>query len=500
MKQIWIISVCAAAVIQVSGQSIMTTQEYISDYKNIAESEMKRTGVPAAISLAQGIVESNSGNGWLARNSNNHFGIKCKGDWTGPTVAYTDDQKDECFRKYDSPVDSWHDHSDFLRNTPRYSFLFQLQPTNYTDWAYGLKSAGYATNPDYAQKLIQTITDYNLQQYTQEAMGQPKTDTGANDLQFIGDGDQSQTQAQDLSPVRQYPMGIFTVNDKNVVYLSKGAALLPLADQYNIKLRDLVSYNDLPDDQPIAEDMLIFLEKKAQSGAEAFHIVQPGENMHDISQLEGIQLKWLLKRNKMAPGDEPLPDEKLYLIGIAPDPPRLMPPPAQISSGPAAPKPSLGVMVSNLKTEIRTVVNADHSQTPSTPMASEPDTQSPPSASGAGQIQEGPAPAPSRRQWPDTALAETSQTADTGLPSSTHTIKMDNPPQRKWPGTTLSENKKDHNYTRNGWIYHIVQPGETMYKLSKQFGVNVSDLKKWNHLGNNLLRSGQRLIIGKESV
>lgn len=149
---------------------------YISEYKDLAISEMQRTGVPAAITLAQGIHESGAGNSKLASKSNNHFGIKCKSNWTGETVKHDDDAKNECFRKYPSVADSYRDHSDFLKAGSRYAFLFSLDPTNYAEWAEGLRKAGYATNPKYPQVLVKLIEDYGLQDYTLLSLGKKEND------------------------------------------------------------------------------------------------------------------------------------------------------------------------------------------------------------------------------------------------------------------------------------------------------------------------------------
>ena len=150
---------------------------YINTYKELAIEEMKRTGVPASITLAQGIHESGAGNSKLAAASNNHFGIKCKSNWKGETVKHDDDDKNECFRKYPSVIDSYKDHSDFLKNSPRYAFLFAIDPTDYTGWANGLRQAGYATNPKYPQALIKIIEEYNLQEYTTLALTPSNTST-----------------------------------------------------------------------------------------------------------------------------------------------------------------------------------------------------------------------------------------------------------------------------------------------------------------------------------
>src|SRR5215208_705636 len=147
-------------------QSPETIKKYIATYKDIAIEEMQRTGVPASITLAQGIHETGAGTSDLVVRSNNHFGIKCKTEWTGAVVYHDDDARGECFRKYDDPIDSYRDHSDFLKNRPYYTSLFKLDPTDYTAWASGLKKAGYATNPKYEQILIKLIEDYDLQDYT----------------------------------------------------------------------------------------------------------------------------------------------------------------------------------------------------------------------------------------------------------------------------------------------------------------------------------------------
>src|SRR5664280_1470595 len=139
-----------------------SVRDYVNSYKDLAVTEMKRTGIPASITLAQGIIESDCGHSTLSREANNHFGIKCHDNWTGPSVRHDDNKRNECFRKYGKPEDSFYDHSDFLKSVPRYSFLFSLNSTDYKAWAHGLKKAGYATNPDYPNMLIRTIEENNL--------------------------------------------------------------------------------------------------------------------------------------------------------------------------------------------------------------------------------------------------------------------------------------------------------------------------------------------------
>ena len=147
---------------------------YIEQFRDLAVEEMVRTGVPAAVKLAQGIVETQAGKSELVMRSNNHFGIKCKSSWTGEKVYHDDDEKGECFRKYGTPRDSWRDHSDFLRSQPRYAALFRLDPTDYAGWATGLKAAGYATHPEYPEKLIRYIETYRLDEYSSVALARMK--------------------------------------------------------------------------------------------------------------------------------------------------------------------------------------------------------------------------------------------------------------------------------------------------------------------------------------
>ncbi len=324
-----------------------STPQYIAMYKDIAIDEMKRSGIPASITLAQGVLETQSGNSWLVQNSNNHFGIKCKNNWTGQTVNYDDDARQECFRKYNSAADSYKDHSDFLRNNPRYSFLFQFQMEDYKSWAYGLKQAGYATSKTYPQQLIKVIEDYNLQQYTMEGEGRvprsapstvvtkPSTNTG---------------KVNAPAAEKPIPSGVFEINGRKVMYAQAGTALIQLANEKDIKLRNLVKYNDLKNDDPLPKSNYIFLEKKGKSGKNDFHVVKQGETMYDISQAEGIQLRWLRRRNKMKEGEEPAAGQKLALAGYASAKPELskIPPAEDPTEGDLNPKQ----IVDDVKTEM----------------------------------------------------------------------------------------------------------------------------------------------------
>ena len=305
-----------------------TVRQYIQTYKELAMAEMKRTGVPASVKLAQGIHETMAGTSALVLKSNNHFGIKCKTGWTGESVSHDDDARGECFRKYPSAEDSYRDHSNFLKNSPRYAGLFQLDPTDYAGWANGLKKAGYATNPRYPLILIKLIEDYQLQEYTLLALGKPAMDTNnqsRNDsaLTKIG-GYKPMSAVFSATKKTNYPTGEFKINDTRVIYAKQGVSFLSIAQQYNIPLARLFEFNELPQSETLAEDQLIFLQRKRKTGEEDYYKVQPGETLHVIAQQEGIRLESLCELNLLQPDERPAPGEKLSLRKKATARPKLL--------------------------------------------------------------------------------------------------------------------------------------------------------------------------------
>jgi len=319
------------------GQDAASIQQYIADYKALAISEMLRTGVPASIKLAQGIHETSAGESELVRKSNNHFGIKCKSSWTGESVTHDDDARGECFRKYEKAEDSYRDHSDFLKNSPRYSALFKLDPKDYEDWAWGLKKAGYATNPKYPQILIKLIEDYNLNDYTLIALGEKKEEP----QELIADNNTQQSQtslserdghAADISDssdvtreqLPEYPIGEFRINETRVFFATKGSPYLAIANQYNISLSKIFEFNDMMPCEIVEKDQLVYLQRKRKSGNNEFHVVQPGETLYDIAQAEAIRLESLLSYNLLRKEQQPAIGERLYLQKKASVMPRLL--------------------------------------------------------------------------------------------------------------------------------------------------------------------------------
>lgn len=330
------------------------TEQYIQQYSELAVQEMIRTGVPAAIKLAQGILESQSGESDLVKRSNNHFGIKCKTEWTGDKTYHDDDEKGECFRVYPDAAASYKDHSDFLKARPHYHFLFKLDPANYEAWANGLRKAGYATSPTYPKSLIKVIRDYQLDRFNQIALERStalagnsgpvaRSYTQPNNLaankpavtitnvvveETITDDpeeEETTTQAaatpapQQPAPARKisgYPEGVFNINQCRVIYASEGTSLLALAQQYDITLSRLLDYNEMGNIEILEKDQLIFLEKKQKKGSSDYHVVKAGENFYSIAQTEGVRLENILQYNNTSKEITPLPGNKIYLKAI----------------------------------------------------------------------------------------------------------------------------------------------------------------------------------------
>lgn len=274
----------------------MSAQDYIDKYKELAIVEMKRSGVPAAITLAQGILETESGNSDLVKSSNNHFGIKCKSNWTGPSVSHDDDARAECFRAYENAEASYRDHSDFLRNSDRYSFLFDLDPTDYKGWAYGLKKAGYATNIKYANTLISYIEQYNLEQFTLAGMvhGLKGEEYQVAQKTLVPEG---ALQMPDAAPKNNWI--IYRINKSKAIIADGGTSLLAIAEKFQLRLSRLLEYNDLEKDGILKQQQIIFLEKKQASGEQPAITIDAGKSVYTISQENGVQLMSLCSYNNL---------------------------------------------------------------------------------------------------------------------------------------------------------------------------------------------------------
>jgi len=285
MRNLLLILTFCTNVFSSFAQERMTRDQYIKKYQNMAIREMQRAGVPASITMAQGILESSDGNSRLARLGNNHFGIKCKSDWKGKSMLADDDAPDECFRAYDSPEESYKDHSQFLRSNWRYHELFELDITDYKGWAKGLRKAGYATNKSYHTILINLIERHELY----------KLDLMSPD------------------PLATKPLVL--QNDVPVVYAEKDETLESIADENDLSNRQIYKYNDLEKGQTIKEGDIVYLKPKRRRGSEKYHTLKEGETMYMISQQYGIKLKHLYRRNRLEMGVEPVNGTQLYMKG-----------------------------------------------------------------------------------------------------------------------------------------------------------------------------------------
>lgn len=284
----------------------MTREEYVAAYKDMAIREMYEFGIPASIKLAQAILESGNGNSKLAREANNHFGIKCHG-WQGESIKVDDDAPQECFRKYDNPDQSYKDHSAFLTTRPRYASLFELETTDYKGWAHGLKQAGYATNPRYAELVIKIIDDLNLNQYD---VPRSVILAGKKPGKEISESWQKAgNEGKPTTGKRQ----ILTNNGRKYIISRKGDDFYNLAKEFNIYSYQIWKYNELKRSDKLAEGEMVYLEKKKAKASVPFHTFAKGENLRTISQVYGIRLNSLYKLNRMKTGQEPRVGQILWL-------------------------------------------------------------------------------------------------------------------------------------------------------------------------------------------
>ena len=264
-----------------------TYQQYFNQYKDIAIEQMQRYNIPASITLAQGVFESGAGRSELAVRGNNHFGIKCNG-WNGRKTYHDDDEDNECFRAYDSAYESYEDHSKFLVNSPRYRQLFSLKKNDYKGWAKGLKAAGYATNPQYAYKLIEIIQLYKLYEYD---------DAKSYDKFMIEHTKDHPVNGQDLHVIKIF-------NKNYYIIARQGDTFKSLAQEIGISYKKLAKYNERDTRDELEPGEIIWLKKKQKKAPKDYkgysHYVRPGESMYTIAQKYGIRVKSLYKLNKLS--------------------------------------------------------------------------------------------------------------------------------------------------------------------------------------------------------
>lgn len=317
MKRLTIFSAILFLSIGTNAAERLTSTEYIELWKITAIEQMNDHAIPASITLAQGILESGSGNSRLAVNANNHFGIKCHKAWDGKTFYQDDDEKDECFRSYDNAALSYDDHSLFLTGRERYSGLFQLKLTDYKGWAKGLKKAGYATNPKYADLLINIVEKYDLDQYdlmpylpmevAQEKEQDEITVTVDKEAPLTTITHQEQTEIE-VSPVGAHKVTL-NKNKTRYIIVNEGDTFYRISKEFDITLRQLYKYNELGKRDVLTQGEIIYLDPKRNRSKKGLNVyVCPKEmSLRAVSQAEGIKLKKLLKYNFSEEPDSILP-------------------------------------------------------------------------------------------------------------------------------------------------------------------------------------------------
>ncbi len=460
MKKKWSLFLCFLSPLWLIAQNNkkITTDEYIALYKDIAVLEMHQYGVPASITLAQGILESSSGNSRLAKEGNNHFGIKCKSDWTGKTIYVDDDAPNECFRAYNTVLESYKDHSDFLKSNWRYQELFKLTRTDYKGWAEGLRKAGYATNPKYHDILINLIERYELHKYDYIQKTDPP------------------------------PSQIITLknNDIPAVYVKSGETIHDIAKSNDLPEGRIYRWNDLPKGAEISEGDILYLKPKKRKGSEKVHIVEEGEDMYEISQMYGIKLKHLYKKNRMEDTMQPAVGEKIYMQQKR-DKDEPVKPASETKllekTIPVGPKETFVNPNNNVKAVESPSVEIEKVIVPAFHIVQSGDNIYR-IAEKYHVFEE------DLLKWNKLDVMQlqlgqkiylSKESAEKGLAMEIKTpVEKDNSPVVK--STTK---------------YHTVLSGETVYRIITKYGISAEQLQKWNNLKGNSIYEGQKLIVGQ---
>ncbi|HNE49580.1 MAG TPA: glucosaminidase domain-containing protein [Chitinophagales bacterium] len=509
-----IVLFCALPIKAQQKKDSLAVYEYIRKYKDIAIQEMKRAGIPASITMAQGIHESSFGTSYLSTNTNNHFGIKCKENWTGKTFKYTDDAPNECFRVYDKVEDSYKDHSDFLRNRPYYQPLFKLDIYDYKAWAYGLKKSGYATNPKYAEILIKIIEDYNLF-LLDKGLPLPYLNNTSSTAAYQNNTIEENENTEDSIEVNAntpaviekkneviHPTFSTPVTTKKItktilkvnkckavkIYPKNGETLDLLSNVLNIDKEDLLEYNDLTTDAQLKDGQLIFIQRKKKSNKEGIYKVQAADNLWSISQKMGIRLAALRRINKLENGEEPATNTVLSLKKKVAEQPAVRKPTDNRKSQAATAKSfTKEVNVVRARDTIYpdTNIPSNLSVDSNTVLGWESDTK----------LLEKPAIIPSATKkdtlrintpTPKTTVPETTVPAPQPTQNSTG-----NPIEKTIYPTTIDYNKLPKSTTE----FHTVIKGDTMYNICKRYGISITQLMQWNNMSEQSVKLGQVLKI-----
>ena len=465
----------------------MSNQEYIELYKDIAMQEMRAYKIPASITLAQGILESGSGNSRLSKEGNNHFGIKCKKNWTGQTIIEDDDEKNECFRAYSYAHESYKDHSLFLVENTRYAFLFDYSILDYKSWAEGLRKAGYATNQRYPELLIGIIERNNLARF--------------DSMVFYG----VEGNNPELINQSNYKANIQIVDNGIPLTVSKpGQTAQNVAEENNMRAWQIYKYNDLPKGTKIEAGTVLYLKPKRNKAAVAEHQVQEGESMWEISQKYGIKLKKLYSKNKMQAGTEILPGQTVQMRKKRREMPDtghyIIPAPrkAEEKNNSSKSSPNLNPTAHSNKNQTNNTSipsNKAPEHYPSKTLESNTDPLVfNKSKNLEYKVEQGETlfaiskkldiPIDSIIVWNDLP----NHTINSGLVLYYYqraNVKINE-------SQTNIQNKVENKKT---FSEHVVKSGETLYSISRMYGVSVEEIKDANLMQSNELRLGQNLKI-----
>lgn len=460
-------------VIGLDAQQSETQLSYIERYKDIAIQEMERSGIPASIKLAQGLLESNAGQSMLARRANNHFGIKCGANWEGDTVYREDDDYDEngkliksCFRSYKNNQASYIAHSEFLRDPRkafRYGFLFRLDPKDYRRWAYGLKQAGYATSPTYPEKLISLIERYELFRYDNAT---------AVDID---------------TPSDIVASGILDNNDVRYVVAAEGEALEDIALRVDVSVRNLINYNDNLNNSEVGiqEGDRVYLQPKRNSyrGRQKYHTVKAGESMFAIAQQYGVKLSKLYKRNRLTSGQEPGEGEKIKLRG------------GKIRETPKLRKEIEEATPPN-STTIPVLPNGELDMEEPEPDTDAPATPPVPSTPANPVIVQPETPnSGTPTEVPIIIIGPGSNPAPPAGPTTNPPSPVGNPTVEPTPVPVRPDTTSPSPPVEGQPQYHTVVAGETLYGISKRYNTTVELIQSLNGLNSNIIQAGMRLRV-----
>lgn len=508
---------------------------YIQQYASWAVEEQQRSGVPAAITLAQGIYETSAGESELATKANNHFGIKCKKEWRGETFAHTDDAPNECFRKYSSAKDSYKDHSDYLKNSPRYAALFELEQTNYVAWASGLKRCGYATNPQYAQKLIKMVEDFSLQEYTLSALNQRPDEiipvkertkpaiTALANAEMKAEPRFASVAAVAAEPSPADPVeGVQLVNGLKAIYCHKGETLLDKAMKYNVRYARLLEINELAD-EPLRRDMFIYLERKNAKGAHATYTVAEGETVELIAHNEGMNTRQLRVFNLLAQNEQPVAGSVLKLQEQSDTRPvtyTMTQSQAQQAASrtgtiklvdPAAKNANEAYVTTHSKT-VNAVEEVEIGYGAERPASLQETTPAIPAEKAAAeprvleQQMTGDKPASpqvtpvQQEAEPQDELSRLKARLDKAVysgsaPNSNMKVSSSDPGPVMGPPAKAETPARAASKNSEGEQFHTVQKGDTGYSIARKYNISMKQLREWNGLNFEGIKIGQKLKV-----